>query len=123
MALVILRAAAARVEQELRERDVGIAAMTTFLVVHEAPEPYQCLLHFLVPVEPFFLTGTDVSNPTIGELLRRLVQTQVFPIRQGVVVDRRLDEIAGDITFVIATMIGRPSLGPTAAVGERVGRL
>ena len=38
-------------------------------------------------------------------------------------VDGRFDEVAGDVAFVVAAMIGRPALRPLFAISEHVGRL
>ena len=73
VALVVLRTAAAGVQQELRERDIGIPAVIPFLVVHKAPEPHERLLHFLVAVEPFLFARADIRYPAIGQLLCRVV--------------------------------------------------
>ena len=73
MALVVLGTAAARVEQELGERDVGVAAAVAFLIVDETAEAHQRLLHLLVTVKPLLLAGADVRNPAVGQLFRGVV--------------------------------------------------
>ena len=80
-----------------------------FHVVDEAAEAHQRLLHFLVAVEPRLLARADVRHPAIGEFLRGVVEPQVLAAGQRVVIDRGLDEIAGDVAFVIAAIRGRSS--------------
>jgi hypothetical protein len=63
--LVVLRSPTARVEQEFRESDIYVSAMIAFLVVYNAAESHQRLLHLLVPVEPLLLTRPEVRNPAV----------------------------------------------------------
>ena len=123
VALVVLRAAAARIEQELGESDVRVAAVIAFLIVDEAAETHQRLLHLLVTVEPLLLARTDVRDPAVGQFLRGVVQAKIFAVGQRVVIDRGFDEVAGDIAFMIAAMIGRPALRPILAIGQNIGGL
>src|SRR6185437_2129796 len=105
MALVILRPAAARIEQEFCERNIRISAMIAFLIVHKAAETHQRLLHLLMSVEPLLFARTDVRYPAIHELFRSVVQAKVLTVGERVVVDGRFNEVAGNIAFMIASVI------------------
>src|SRR6516162_1165266 len=102
--LVVLLSAATRVEKELGELNVGIAVTLAFHVIHEAAEAHQRLLHLLMAVEPFLLTGTDVRNPAVGKFLGCVVESQVGAAGQRVMVDRRFNKVPGNIAFVIAAL-------------------
>ena len=121
--LVVLRSAPARIEKKLRESDIRVPAVIPLLIVHKAAEAHQRLLHLLVPVKPFPLSGPDVRNPAVGQLLGRVIHAQIFSFCESGVIDGRLDEVARDIAFVIATMIGRPALRPSLAVSQYVSGL
>ncbi len=82
------------------------------------------LLHLLVPVVPRLLRrGADVIRPAVAELLCRVVQTEILAFRHHVVVDRRLDEVAGDVALMIPPVGHGPSLHPGSppACGRLVG--
>src|SRR5215467_13284117 len=102
--LVVLLPAATRVQKELGELNVGIAAALAFHVIHEAAEAHQRLLHLLMAVEPFLLSRTDVRYPTVGKSLRCLVESQVRAVGKRVMVDCRFDEVPGNVAFVIAAL-------------------
>ena len=76
-----------------------------------------------MPVEPVFLAWTDVSHPAVSQLFGGVVEPQVLAIGQRVVVDRGLNEVAGDIALVIAAMLRRPPFRPAAPVSQRIGGL
>ncbi len=94
--------------------------MIPFLIVDEASESHQCLLHLLVAVEPVLLARPDVRNPAVSQFLGRVVQAQILAIGERVVIDGRLDEVSGDVPFVVAAMIGRPSFRPGLAIGQDI---
>ncbi len=128
VALVVFLAAPARIEQEAGQRDIAVAAPNTLrifalFVVDEAAETDQRLLHLLVAVEPFLLAGPDIGDPAIGQLLGGVIQPQIAAVGQGVVVDRRFDEIAGGVAFVVAALFGRPAMRPGGAIGQGIGGL
>src|SRR5215467_11623524 len=102
--LVVLLPAATRIQKELGELNVGIAATLAFHVIHEAAEAHQCLLHLLMAVEPFLLGGTDVRNPAVGKFLGGIVEPQVRAAGKRVMVDCRFDKVSGNIAFVIAAL-------------------
>src|SRR5690348_7299854 len=95
VALVVLRSAAARIEQEFRKRNIRISAMIAFLVVHKAAETHQRLLHLLMSVEPLLFARPDVRDPAVRELFRGVVQAKVLTVGERVVVDGRFNEVAG----------------------------
>ena len=74
-------------------------------------------------VVPVLLARAEVGHPAIGQLLGRVVEPLVLAVGQRVVVDGRLDEVAGHVALVIAAVAGRPALGPALAVGQGVGGL
>ena len=129
VALVVFGAVLAAVEQELRQGDVpvagaGLRSRFPLDLVHEAAEPDESLLHLLVPVVPRLLRrGADVIRPAVAELLGRVVQTEILAFRHHVVVDRRLDEVAGDVALVIPPVGHGPPLQPGSppAGGRLVG--
>ena len=129
MALIVLGAVLAAVQEELRQGDVpvagaGLRSRFPLDLVHEAAEPDETLLHLLVPVVPRLLRrGADVIRPAVAELLCRVVQTEILAIRHHVVVDRRLDEVAGDVALVIPPVGHGPPLPPGSppACGRLVG--
>src|SRR5690349_9257382 len=104
MTLIVLLSAATRVQKEFGELNVGITLTLAFHVIHESAEAHQRLLHLLMAIEPFFLTGTDVRHPAVGKFLGRLVEPQVFPVGKRVMVDGRFDEVSGNVAFVIAAL-------------------
>src|SRR5689334_16086571 len=117
MALVILMAitrgvdgsSVSRIQQKLRELDVRIAFAVTFHVVDEPSESDERLLHLLMAVVPRFLrTGAEIVAPAIRKFLSRVVQPCILLFRHQVVVDGGLDEVSGNISFVIAAMSGFP---------------
>ena len=95
----------------------------TFLVVDEPAEAHKGLLHLLMAIEPGLLSRTEVCHPAVRQLFGRVVEAQILAVRQGVVVDGRLDEVPGDVTLVVAAVLGRPTLRPVLAVGEDIRRL
>src|SRR5258708_5957305 len=97
--------------------------MIALLVVYEAPEAHQRLLHLLVSVEPFLLAWPDVCNPAICKFFGGVVQAQIFAIGERVVIDGRFDEVARDVAFMITAMIRRPALWPVLAVSQNISGL
>ena len=88
------------------------------------PNRTRRLLHLLVAVVPRLLRrGADVIRPAVAELLGRVVQTEILAFRHHVVVDRRLDEVAGDVALVIPPVGRGPPLAPGSppAGGRLVG--
>ena len=119
LALVVFRAAAPAIEQKFRELDVAVAVAAALHVVHETAEPHERLLHFLVAVEPFLFARPDVRHPAIRQFFRRIVKPLVLAAGKRVMIDGRLDEIAGGVALVIAAALRRPSLAPDIGVAER----
>src|SRR5450631_4156117 len=112
VALVVLRTAFAGIEKELGQRDVRVTATMAFLIVDEAAKANQGLLHLLVAVVPALLAGSDVGHPAVGQSFGGVVEAKILAVGQRVVVDGRLDEIAGDIAFMVAAVIGGPAFRP-----------
>ena len=106
VALVVFGAAAARVEEEFGENDVGVAPTVAFLIVDEAAEADEGLLHLLMAVEPGLFAYADIGDPAIGEALGAVVEAEVLAIGEGVVIDGGLDEVTGDVAFVVAAVVG-----------------
>src|SRR5215469_415717 len=104
MALVVLLPAATRVQKELGKLNVRIAVTFAFHIIHEATKTHQRLLHLLMAVEPFLLTGTDVRYPAVSKFLGCVVEAQVSAVGKRVMVDRRFDEVSGNVAFVIAAL-------------------
>ncbi len=123
MALVVLAAVFAAIEQELGEVHVGVAASVALDVIDEASKAHEGLFHFLMAVEPVLLARPEVGHPAIRQPLGGVVETPIRALGQGVVIDGRLDEVAGDVALVIAAIAGVPALRPGIAVGQGVGRL
>jgi len=124
VALVVLAAVPAAVQEELGQLDVAVAVAARPLhVVHEPPEPHQGLLHLLVAVVPVLLARSQVGGPAVGQFLGRIVQPLVRAVGQGVVVDGGLDEVAGHIALVVPPVPGIPPLGPAGPVGQGIGGL
>lgn len=73
MTLVVLRPTPTGVEKKLCKRDVCIAAVVAFLIVHKSAEAHQSLLHLLVSVEPVPLAGAKVRCPAIGQFFCRIL--------------------------------------------------
>ena len=75
--------------------------------------------------------GAEIVNPAIGQLFGRVVHPGVLLVGHQVVVDRRLQEIPGDIALVIAAVGRIPVLEATgiddvsasAHSGQREGSL
>src|SRR5215469_10106180 len=97
--------------------------MIAFLIIDEPAEANQRLLHLLVPVKPLLLARPDVRDPAVSQLLRPVVQAKVFSIGERVVIDSRLYEITGHVTFMVAAMVWRPAFRPVLAIGQSVRRL
>ena len=80
--------------------------MMSLLVIDEAPETHQSLLHLLMPIKPGLLSWAKVRDPAIRQFLCCVVETKVLPVGQGVVVDGGLNEVSRHIAFMVATMLG-----------------
>ena len=118
VALVVLVAVAAAVQEELGQLDVLPPLARAFPLVHEPRQPHQRLFESLVAVVPGLFGGrADVAVPAIGQASRGVVQPRVLAAGHQVVGHRRLDEVAGAVAFVIR--LARPA--PLAA--ERVARV
>src|SRR5262249_59384410 len=105
--------------EEARERDVGSALAAALLVVDEAAEAHERLLHLLMAVVPLLLAGAEVLDPAVGELLRGVVEPAVLASGQREVVDRGLEEVAGDVAFVVAALRRVPRRAAALSGGAR----
>ncbi len=54
------------------QSDISVSAMIAFLVVDEASEAHQCLLHLLVAVEPVLLAGAKFATQQSASFLAAL---------------------------------------------------
>ena len=80
--------------------------MIAFHIIHKAPEAHQCLFHLLMAIVPIFLAWPDVRDPAIGQFFSCVVEAKVLAVSQRVVINGRLDEVSGDVPFVVTAMIG-----------------
>ncbi len=120
VALVVFRTVLAAVQEELGQLDVSVALALSLGVVDETPEPNQSDLHRLMAVVPFLLRGRpDVGVPAVGELLGRVVETQVLAPGEVVVGHSGFEEVARDVALVIAPV----SRGPVFAIAQGEGGL
>ena len=111
---LIARGMIAIVEQELAESDVLLALAGSFDLVHKATESHEGLFHFLMAIVPrFFGSGADVVVPAVREFPCRIVQSRIRLLGHRIVRDRRFQQVARHVPFVVCA-----TLPPT----ERSGR-
>ena len=108
VALVVLLAVSAAIQEEPGQFDVLAALAGSFFGVDEFRQADQGLFEFLVAVVPRLLRGRpDMIAPAIGQPPGRTVHAVVALAGHEVMGEGRFDEIAGRIAFVVA-LVGPP---------------
>ncbi len=114
VALIILAAVLAAVEQEFPQRDVLVPCSIAVRSVDEPAEADQRDLHGLMAVVPALLgRRSDVVVPAVSQPLGGIVQPRVLALGQQVVRHCRFQQVAGDVPFMVRSVTWRPALAIT----------